>query len=672
MLINQGNFILSKNGGSESRGPADISLAPFIAGKLVKAVLIQICLDIVLFIIFKNFNLPANAAQICSFGISLIVLMFILFIAKVFVIRAGTVTQYILISLSILFLRSGLFSLAIYKCNLPLFLSIIPASLGGAVVLYTGIRLLAAGKRNSGLHFNNYGDWLIASLIFYLLALRLVYIGQVGLIPEETYYWNYSRHPDWGYLDHPPMVAWLIKLGTILFGHSEIGVRAGALASWAAAAFFVYRLTADWFNRRAALVSTLLLSILPFFFGIGAIMTPDAPLTAFWAGGLFFIQRALLAEKKYGWWLSGICLGLGMLSKYTMALLGPAVLIYVLFEPHARKWLKRPEPYLALAVAGLLFAPVIYWNSQNGWVSFLFQTSRRIGESIHFSPHLLLGSILFLITPFGLYGAGQVIFSRESRLPDVMGYQERTRHFVTLMIAVPLTVFFTFSLTHQPKLNWTGPLWLAIIPGLSAILARLESRAVSRAEIIIRKGWIITVVVFTLLYGGLLNYLTPGFPGLSYPKGISDVAGWPDLGAKMAVVAEKVERESGEMPLVAGMDKYNIASELAFYNSVSGPQYTTGSHLFGFGSLMYAYWNPPESCTGKTIIMVARNEDQLQSKVIEASFGRLDSTQAVPVSLNSREIRSYYWRIGYDYHPIKEIIDIYENSFPGNLRKIPR
>ena len=56
-------------------------------------------------------------------------------------------------------------------------------------------------------------------------ALRLIYGAQVELMPEETYYWNYSRHLDIGYLDHPPMVGWLIGCGTAVFGDTEFGVR---------------------------------------------------------------------------------------------------------------------------------------------------------------------------------------------------------------------------------------------------------------------------------------------------------------------------------------------------------------------------------------------------------------------------------------------------------------
>ena len=70
---------------------------------------------------------------------------------------------------------------------------------------------------------------LAIGLIAYAFMLRLVYLGTVDLLPEEAYYWNYSRHLDIGYLDHPPMVAWLIRLGTAAVGQSQFGVRVGAV-----------------------------------------------------------------------------------------------------------------------------------------------------------------------------------------------------------------------------------------------------------------------------------------------------------------------------------------------------------------------------------------------------------------------------------------------------------
>ena len=154
-------------------------------------------------------------------------------------------------------------------------------------------------------------------LIAGLLLLQFVALAGPDLFPEEAYYWLYARHLDLGYLDHPPIVAWLINLGTMVFGHGEFGVRFFAFVCHLVTCFFVFQLTALWFDRRAAWTAVAMLQVVPFFFMTGFIITPDAPLTACWAGALYFLARVFFQENGRAWLGVGICLGLGMLSKYT-------------------------------------------------------------------------------------------------------------------------------------------------------------------------------------------------------------------------------------------------------------------------------------------------------------------------------------------------------------------
>ena len=161
-------------------------------------------------------------------------------------------------------------------------------------------------------------------------------------MPEETYYWNYSRHLDFGYLDHPPMVAWLIKAGTALFGQTEFGVRAGALCCGAITSIFVYKLTRNLFGQAAALAALLLTQALPYFFLSGFLMTPDAPLAAAWAASLYFLERALIGDRSRAWWLAGICLGFGMISKYSIGILGAVAAAFMLWDQDSRIWWRAP------------------------------------------------------------------------------------------------------------------------------------------------------------------------------------------------------------------------------------------------------------------------------------------------------------------------------------------
>ena len=227
---------------------------------------------------------------------------------------------------------------------------------------------------------------LLLAGAFFLL--RLLYLPWINLFPEEAYYWNYAQHLDIGYLDHPPMVAWLIALGTRLGGQMEFGVRVPALVCSAVTSFFAWRLAARLYGRRAAAVAVLLTQLLPFFFMAGWIMTPDAPLTACWAATLYFLARAFFdpVDRAPRAWLGvGICLGLGLLSKYTVALLGPAAMLFLLLDVPSRPWWRRWEPYAAAALAVLIFSPVIRWNLAHHGASFAFQSTSRLRARAEFS-----------------------------------------------------------------------------------------------------------------------------------------------------------------------------------------------------------------------------------------------------------------------------------------------
>lgn len=107
---------------------------------------------------------------------------------------------------------------------------------------------------------------LLLSLLIIIVSLLIRFwcIGSHDLFVEEAYYWNYSQHLDFGYLDHPPMVALLIKTSTMILGTNEFGVRIPALLCWVIAALFSFKLT-ELVQRGSGLNAVLLLSLMPFF-----------------------------------------------------------------------------------------------------------------------------------------------------------------------------------------------------------------------------------------------------------------------------------------------------------------------------------------------------------------------------------------------------------------------
>ena len=238
-----------------------------------------------------------------------------------------------------------------------------------------------------------------------LTLFRFWYDAQHELLQDEAYYWQWSRHLDWGYYDNTPLMAPVIRLFTGIFGSTELGVRAGASVCALLISVFVYLLAKRLFGAAVAVVSVVLANVIPLFAAGSVIMTQDPVQIAFWAAALYVVNRALTDRPRWSWWLgAGVLAGLAAQAKLNALALLPGVFLYVLLSPTARaRWLRRPEPYAAGLVALLVFAPFLWWNHthQNAfWIHAHAMASRGSG---HDGPKWVLrflGDQALLLSPF--------------------------------------------------------------------------------------------------------------------------------------------------------------------------------------------------------------------------------------------------------------------------------
>jgi len=493
------------------------------------------------------------------------------------------------------------------------------------------------------------------AVLGYVLILRLAFSGIIDLLPEEGYYWNYAQHLAIGYLDHPPMVAWLIWLSTSVLGNTELAVRAPAYLAWFVVAFFVFRLTANIFDKAAAYRSVLLLAVLPIYFSIGFLMTPDAPLYAAWAGCLYFLERALVARSRPAWWGVGLCMGLGLLSKYTIGLLGLAAFVYLLVDRPSRQWLLRPEPYLAAAVAIALFGPVLLWNFRNHWASFAFQGPRRWSGSIHFSLHLLIGGALVLLTPTGFVEAIRAFLKRCQAGASCVLLQcdlfARKRLFMFVFAIVPLFVFVLHSLRSQPKLNWSGPVWLAVIPLIAWNMVPHSEKRFQAFAGLARKTWLPTIAVLLLFYTTGLGYIWLGLPGVPPQSGMPLPVAWEEFGERVEEIESAVESETGSDPLIVGLDKYWISSQLSFYDGRDDdvlPE-VGGQHIFDKASLMWNFWVPKQSALGRNVVVVSFHIEDLDNSWMTGYFSQVSPISTETIKRFDHVVGRFFWRLGYNY-----------------------
>ncbi len=557
------------------------------------------------------------------------------------------VAALVAVALLALFMRGGVLGLLTRHLAWSAQWSILGAVAAGLAVAVPGYALVLSRAESPA-------RWrrIAVAIIVYALALRLIYAGSVELLPEETYYWNYAQHLDIGYLDHPPMVAWLIRLGTGMFGNAEFGVRAGALLCGAITGLFAFRLARNLYGGAAGLAALVLSQALPFFFMSGMLMTPDAPMTAAWAASLYFLERALVGGRANAWWGAGVSLGLGLVSKYSIGLLGGAAAAYMLWDAPARRWWMRPEPYGAALIALLVFSPVILWNAQHDWASFAFQTSRRLAEAPRFSSHRLVAAAVVLLTPTGFVAMIRAFTARTASVRVVPGALE-ARRFMGFAVGVPLAIFLIFSLRHEVKLDWTGAPWTGALPAMAGLF--VSAAGGSKLDSWVRSTWTPTLLTLLLIFGAGLHYLVLGLPAVGYSAHIElSPVGWRDFSRLIGARTAAYHALAGDEALIVGMDRYGIASELAFYGrqQTGRPVLTSGPHLFGGIGLMYELWSPAAALEGRTLLLVAEDPNELQTQLVASHAGREGPVVSDVLTRDGWVVRSVYSRLVYDYHSV--------------------
>jgi hypothetical protein len=200
-------------------------------------------------------------------------------------------------------------------------------------------------------------------------AFRLVYCMWLPLLPDEAYYFQWSRHLDASYFSKGPAVAYTIWAGTSLLGATNLGVRFFAVMLSAGTAWQMFLLARRWYDETTALIAVLITGVVPIY-ALGAVVMTIDPLSAFfwiWAANLF--SRAIQEDRLLDWFLTGFAVGCGFLAKYLNALELVAFLAFLLLVPSRRRLLWKPHFWLMLVVALLCTAPVFWWNWQHGWVS---------------------------------------------------------------------------------------------------------------------------------------------------------------------------------------------------------------------------------------------------------------------------------------------------------------
>jgi hypothetical protein len=390
-----------------------------------------------------------------------------------------------------------------------------------------------------------------------LVALRLIGAAWTPLTFDEAYYWTWSKHLSFGYYDHPPGVAFIIRLGTLIAGDTEIGVRLVSILLALPMSFAVYRTAMILFGgQRVAASATILLNV-TLMAAVGTlIVTPDSPLLVVSSFVLFFLAK-VLESGRGAWWLAvGAAVGVALLSKYTALFFGPAILIWLLSVPKLRRWLVSPWPYFGALVALLVFSPVILWNADHDWVSFIKQIGRSRIEN--FKPSFIAELIptqiafatplVFILGAMGLYA----LLRRDSGALAA-------RALISAIFWTIVLYFIWHSLHARVEANWFAPVYpaFAIAAAVAANLSRWQRHQRRIVDFCLRWAAPTGTLMFALLIVQANSGVLSGFRRDATVRSVG--VGWRELAAGI----EAVRKRTGATCVLA--PDYGTTSWLAFY-----------------------------------------------------------------------------------------------------------
>lgn len=467
----------------------------------------------------------------------------------------------------------------------------------------------------------------LTTLILLTTIIRLVFAWAIGLGVDESYMVSAGRVLSLGYFDHPPASWWLSWAAAHLFGtEAPVVVRLPFILLFALSTWLTARLGTAVGGERAGFWAAVLLNLSPVL-GVttASWVLPDGPLDAALLGAALCLLRAVPAHGREGtrWWAgAGLCAGLALASKYSAVLTIGGAFLYLLTAPQHRSWLRRPQPYMAAAIAIAVFSPVIVWNAGHGWASFAFQGHRAAG--LHFrplAPLTVLGGEALFILPWIWLPLMLVAGAAIRRGPG-----DWREWLLCCLAAPPILAFALIAAWSNQRIlyHWAAPGYLMLFPLLGrAVAEREQLRWVRR--VILGTAALVLSVIAVISAQERLDVLGPGLAAVLRKDPTAEGLDWTSLSDDLrarellhpgSVVATTNWREAGKIAHALGPDVTVLCLN-------------QDSRQFGF-----AY--PPSDYLGRDMLVLVLDHPAETQRDIAPLFATLTRLAPAPVTLDGR------------------------------------
>jgi dolichyl-phosphate-mannose-protein mannosyltransferase len=441
------------------------------------------------------------------------------------------------------------------------------------------------------------------------LFLHLLTANRYGYFRDELYYIACGEHLAWGYVDHAPMVAWLVKLSRTLFGDSLFALRLFPAVAGALKVFLTGLIARELGGNRFAVALACLCVLVGGYLALDSFFSMNAFEPLFWMGGVYFIIRAIKYDAPRNWLWFGLLAGLGLENKHSMLFFGFAIVVGLVLTPSRRffasKWL-----WIGGVVAFALFLPNIIWEYKHDWATLeLLRNVRTSGKNVVLSPfEFLVQQVLILnpvTLPVWLGGLWYFLFDRTGKEYRLLG----VAYVVVLVVMIALAGKNYYMLPVYPMLFAGGAVWwerlLATRPRLSWVKVAYPLLVCVVGAVFAPMLVPVLPVETYLRYQNALGFAPPktevGHVG-PLPQHYGDRFGWPEMVQQVAAIYNSLPADERAKTGIYA-NNYGEAGAIDFF----GPQYGLPKAISPHQS--YYLWGPRDYTGEELILLQSKRAD---------------------------------------------------------------
>lgn len=503
--------------------------------------------------------------------------------------------------------------------------------------------------------------WLRAFwiLLAVLLVARIVYAATVPmpLSPDEAYYWDWSRQLDYGYYSKPPLIAWIIAAATALGGTSELAIRMPAVLFGTALLVPIFFLGRSIAGAKTGFFAAVLMAATPAQVAMSVLMTIDAPMLCCWSFALWSfweLNERAKSGRPIALWLTMAILsvGIGLLAKQTMIGFVALAGFFLLISHQDRRGLLQGWSWTFAILSLLFLAPVVYWNSQHGWIT-VQHTSEHFGAKTFDLTKRVVMALESYGSQAGVVSPITWIMVLASLAVSTWNWRRLSSagKYLWAFSAPPLAAVFVLCVMQRVQPNWPAPFYIAGLVMAAVWLVRPSALLVSAAPIATtseepiaaprRLGWSLACGVACALLVAAAPYIlvAAGLQGTKLDP-TARLNGWRELAQQLDEIRAQIP-DGKELVLVSATSRPAV-SAFAYYLSDHPRVYRWNPTTI---DSQHDLWGGPRDASGRDLLVIVQDGPGAPPPL--AAAGRTSEPLGqIQVEIGNGRQRIYHlWRI---------------------------